>query len=321
MLVYVDDIIISGNDSATLTASKQYLGDCFRMKDLGPLKYFLGLEVARSADGFFVSQRKYTLDIIAEAGLLGSKPAPTPLEQNHNLAMADGPLYSNISQYRRLVGRLIYLAFTRPDLAYVVHVLAQFMHEPRQQHWEAVLRVVRYLKGSPGQGIVLSSTCDMHLTAWCDSDWASCPLTRQSVTGWIVFLGSSPISWKTRKQHTVSRSSAEAEYRSMADVTAELKWLRALLGSLGASHSGACSLFCDSKSALYIAQNPIFHERTKHIKVDCHYIRDAIHAGLVSTAHVPTTEQLADLFTKALGSRPFLYLLGKLGIADPHAPT
>ena len=199
VLVYVDDLIISGNDSAALSSFKSYLGDCFRMKDLGPLKYFLGIEVARSADGFFLSQRKYTLDIISETGLSGAKPSDTPLEQNHQLALADGPLHPDPAQYRRLVGRLIYLAFTRPDLAYVVHVLAQFMHQPRHQHWEAALRVVRYLKGSPGQGIILSSLCDLHLTAWCDSDWASCPLTRRSVSGWLIFLGSSPISWKTRK--------------------------------------------------------------------------------------------------------------------------
>ena len=146
-------------------------------------------------------------------------------------------------------------------------------------------------------------------------------MTRRSVSGWLIFLGSSPISWKTRKQHTVSRSSAEAEYRSMADVTAELKWLRALLGCFGVSHSQPISLFCDSKSALYIAQNPVFHERTKHIEVDCHYIRDAIHEGLITTAYVPTTDQLADCFTKALGLRQFRFLLGKLGIGDPHAPT
>ena len=199
VLVYVDDLIISGNNSAALSSFKAYLSDCFRMKDLGPLKYFLGIEVARSADGFFLSQRKYTLDIISEIGLSGAKPADTPLEQNHQLALADGPLHPDPAQYRRLVGRLIYLAFTRPDLAYVVHVLAQFRHQPHHQHWEAALRVVRYLKGSPGQGIILSSLCDLHLTAWCDSDWASCPLTHRSVSGWLIFLGSSPISWKTRK--------------------------------------------------------------------------------------------------------------------------
>ena len=321
VLIYVDDLIISGNDSSALSAFKQYLCTCFHMKDLGRLKYFLGVEVARNDEGIFLCQRKYALDIISEAGLLGAKPSPFPIEQNHSLALACGNLLEVPERYRRLVGRLIYLSFTRPDLAYAVHILAQFMQAPRVEHWDAALRVVRYLKGSPGQGILLPSSCDLHLVGWCDSDWASCPLTRRSLTGWIVFLGGSPISWKTKKQHTVSRSSAEAEYRSMASITCELKWLKGLLSSLGVDHSAPMMLYCDSKSALHIAQNPVFHERTKHIEVDCHYIRDAIQEGLLSTCHVPTHEQLADIFTKALGHRQFTFLLRKLDICDPLAPT
>lgn len=134
VLVNVDDQIIYGNDSAALSSFKEYLSVCFHMKDLGPLKYFLGIEVARSADGFFLSQRKYALDIFSEAGHLGAKPSDTPLEHNHNLARAYSPLYLDPAQYRRLVGRLIYLAFTRPDLAYVVHVLVRFMHAPHHHH-------------------------------------------------------------------------------------------------------------------------------------------------------------------------------------------
>ena len=321
ILVYVDDLIISGNDSTAISDFKKYLSDCFHMKDLGLLKYFLGIEVARSNEGIFLCQRKYTLDIIAESGLLGACPAGFPIEQNHSLATANGDLLQDPEIYRRLVGRLIYLSFTRPDLAYTVHILAQFMQHPRRQHWEAALRCVRYLKGCPGQGILLSADCDLHLTGWCDSDWASCPLTRRSLTGWLVFLGASPISWKTKKQHTVSRSSAEAEYRSMAAITAEMKWLKSLLSALGVAHPNAMSLFCDSQSALYIAQNPVFHERTKHIEIDCHYVRDAIQEGIIHTRHVHTEEQLADLFTKALGKKRFTYLLGKLGICDLHAPT
>lgn len=145
VLVNVDDQIIYGNDSAALSSFKEYLSVCFHMKDLGPLKYFLGIEVARSADGFFLSQRKYALDIFSEAGHLGAKPSDTPLEHNHNLARAYSPLYLDPAQYRRLVGRLIYLAFTRPDLAYVVHVLVRFMHAPHHHHQEAALRVVRQL--------------------------------------------------------------------------------------------------------------------------------------------------------------------------------
>lgn len=252
---------------------------------------------------------------------MGAKPARFPIEQNHSLATATGSLILDPEQYQRLVGRLIYLSFTRPDLVYTFHILAQFMQEPRQEHWDAAIRVVRYLKGSPGQGILLRFDCDLSLTGWCDSVWASCPLTRRSLTGWLVFLGRSPVSWKTKKQHTVSRSFAEAEYTSMADIVSELKWLKGLLVSLVVNHPKAMRLFCDCQSALHIAQNPVFHERTKHIKVDCHYVRDAIQVGVISTRYVPTDEQLVDIFTKALGNKQFLYLLRKLGIYDLHAPT
>ncbi|CAH9103703.1 unnamed protein product [Cuscuta epithymum] len=205
-------------------------------------------------------------------------------------------------------------------LAYAMHILSQFMQAPRQQRRDAAVRVVRYLNGTPRQGILLSSSCDLTLTGWCDSDLASCPLSRRSLTGWLVFLGNSLISWKTKKQQTVSRSSAEAEYHYMAALTTELKWLKSLL-SLGVDHPQAMPLFCDSKSALHIAHNRVFHERAKHIEVDCHYVRDAIHEGLITTQHVSTTDQLADIFTKALGKQQFSYLFHKSGIYDLHAPT
>ncbi|PNX88028.1 putative copia-type protein [Trifolium pratense] len=321
VLVYVDDLIIGGNDHATINSFKDYLHSCFHMKDLGKLKYFLGVEVARSNSGIFLCQRKYALDIIKETGFLGSKPASTPMEQGHRLALAEGPELSHPDQFRRLVGRLIYLCFTRPELTYSVHILSQFMHQPRQEHWEAALRVVRYLKGKPGQGILLNRNCDLKLTGWCDSDWASCPLSRKSLTGWIIHLGGSPISWKTKKQQTVSRSSAEAEYRSMAATVCELKWLKDILADLCVSHTQPMRLHCDSQSALHIAKNPVFHERTKHIEVDCHLIRDEILKGNIGPVYVPTTVQLADTFTKALGPAQFILLLDKLGICNLHAPT
>ncbi|GAA0179164.1 transmembrane signal receptor [Lithospermum erythrorhizon] len=240
---------------------------------------------------------------------------------NHRLASSTSAPLRDVERYRRLVGRLIYLSFTRPDLAFSVHVLSQFLHEPRMDHWLAALRVVKYLKGCPGQGILLPTESDLQLTGWCDSDWASCPLTRRSVSGWIVFLGSSPVSWKTKKQVNVARSSAEAEYRSMASVTCELKWLKGLLKCFGVPHTRPSGLVCDSQSAIHLAQNPVFHERTKHIEIDCHFLRDAVLDGTIRTSHVPTTDQLADIFTEALGQKQFEHLLRKLGILDLHAPT
>ncbi|KAL1216652.1 Retrovirus-related Pol polyprotein from transposon RE2 [Cardamine amara subsp. amara] len=142
LLIYVDDMILTGNSVPALKIFKDYLATCFKMKDLGDLKYFLGIEVSRNKRGFYLSQRKYALDIVSETGLLGAKPAAFPLEQNHGLALSTSPLLVNPAVYRRLVGRLIYLAATRPDLAFCVHVLAQFMQKPRADHWEAALRIV-----------------------------------------------------------------------------------------------------------------------------------------------------------------------------------
>lgn len=195
------------------------------------------------------------------------------------------------------------------------------MQAPRTDQWEAALRVVRYLKNNPGQGIFLKARCDLHISAYCDSDWASCPKTRRSLTGYFVKLGESPIAWKMKKQHTVSRSFAEAEYRSMATTCCELKWLKGLLRFLGVSHPGPMKLYCDSKAALHIASNPVFHERSKHIEINCHFIRDEITSRRVSIFYVSTHDQLADILTKALGMSQFDYLLSKSGIRNLHAPT
>ena len=321
ILIYVDDMIIASNNSGALDIFKNYLASCFKMKDLGAVKYFLGIEVSRSSKGFYLSQRKYAMEIVSEAGLLGSKPASFPLEQNHKLALSESPLLRHLEQYRRMIGRLIYLSATRPDLTYCVHVLAQFMQTPREDHWQAALRVVRYIKGTAGQGILLQAKPDFQITGWCDSDWASCPLTRRSVTGYIVQVGASPISWKTRKQDTVSLSSAEAEYRAMAFLTKELLWLKRVLTDLGIKHDQPMRVLCDSKSAIHIATNPVFHERTKHIENDCHFVRDKIQSGIIATTHVPTTSQLADIFTKPLGRQSFDTFRNKLGIRNLHAPV
>ena len=233
----------------------------------------------------------------------------------------NGDLLKDPSRYRRLIGRLIYLTVSRPDITYSVHVLSRFMHQPRKLHMEAALRVARYLKNAPGQGLFFSSNSDFKLRAYCDSDWAGCPITRRSTTGYCVFLGPSLVSWRSKRQKPVSLSSAEAEYRAMTGACCELTWLRHLLKDLGVLIQEPAFLYCDNKAALHIAANPVFHERTRHIEMDCHYIRDKIQDGSVVTRFVSSTHQLADVLTKALGKEIFTPMIRKLGVQDIHSPT
>jgi hypothetical protein len=260
----------------------------FHLKDLGELKYFLGLEIARSTKGITVSQLKYSLEILQDSGLLASKPISLPMAQNLKLSWDVGTILSDPTPYKCLVGRLLYLTITRLDLAYSVQTLSQFMDSPRQPYPDATYRILRYIKLAPSQGLLFSTDSDFCLKAFCDADWAGYSDTRRSITGFCVFVGSSLISWKSKKQHTISRSSAESEYKSMASIGCELLWLFTLLHDLTVAHPQAATLFCDSQAALHIATNPVFHERTKHIDVDCHFIYEKIQLGLIKTLHVPS---------------------------------
>ncbi|XP_043710546.1 uncharacterized mitochondrial protein AtMg00810-like [Telopea speciosissima] len=320
ILVYVDDIIITGSDATLLQDVKTRICHQFHTKDIGILKYFLGIEVARSNTDLYLCQRKYTLDILNDCGLTGARPADFPMEQNLKLSDSTGEVLSEPSSYRRLVGRLIYLTVRRPDIVHTVHILSQFMHQPCQLHLDAAHRLLRYLKGTPGQGILIPATTTLQLTAFCDSDWARCPMTRRSTTGYCILLGIVPISWKIKKQTTVSRSLAEAEYRAMAVAICELTWLSYLFQDLGLSPPARIPLYCDNQAALHIAANPVYHEHTKHIEIDCHVVREKIQLGLLHPTKIPSAEQVADIFTKSLGRVQFQHLKSKMGIRDLHAP-
>nr|CAE05707.2 OSJNBb0065J09.3 [Oryza sativa Japonica Group] len=215
LAVYVDDIIITGDDTQEIAQLKENISKEFEVKDLGQLKYFLGIEIARSPRGIVLSQRKYVLDLLCDTGMLGCRPASTPIEQNHKLCAELGDPV-NKERYQRLVGRLIYLCHTRPDITYAVSVVSRYMHDPRSGHMDAVYRILRYLKGSPGKGLWFKKNGHLGVEGYCDADWASSLDDRRSTSGYCVFVGGNLVSWRSKKQPVVSRSTAEAEYRAMS---------------------------------------------------------------------------------------------------------
>ncbi|XP_022041699.1 uncharacterized mitochondrial protein AtMg00810-like [Helianthus annuus] len=276
LLVYVDDIVITGNNVTEIGRIKGLLSKSFQIKDLGVLKYFLGLEVVYDKSGICLNQRKYCLDLLSKFGYLGCKPVNTSIELSHvvnNKISGEQKDLVDITSYQKLIGKLTYLSLTRPDICYAVQFLSQYMHKPCVSHLKVALRLLRYLKLCPGKGLSFKKGDNFELTCFADLDWGKCLNTRKSITGYCVFLGHDLISWKSKKQSTVSRSSGEAEYRAMCSATCELVWVVNLLSELGVNCKVPIRLYCDSSAAISIAANPVFHERTKHFELDLYFLR------------------------------------------------
>jgi hypothetical protein len=229
LLVYVDDIVVAVDNSTKVSKFIQLLNDRFKLKDLGQLKYFLSLEIARNEFGISVCQRKYALEVLEDTGMLASKPVHFPMEHNVKFSKDSSQFLDDPTSYRRLVRRLLYLTISRPDISFVVQVLSQFMDKPRVPYLAVATRVLRFIKASPAQGLFFPVISNLQVKAFCDSDWAGCLDSRRSVTGYCVFLDNSLISWKSKKQTIVSRSFVEAEYRAMASTCYEVVSLRTLL--------------------------------------------------------------------------------------------
>ncbi|KAK2966380.1 hypothetical protein RJ640_021524 [Escallonia rubra] len=310
-----------GDDCTGITSLKKFLQTKFHTKDLGQLKYFLGIEVTRSKKGIFLSQRKYVLDLLVETGKAGAKPCNTPMNPSVHLTKDDGDRLDDPEKYRRLVGKLNYLIVTRPDIAYAVSTVSQFMSEPTVKHWAALEQILCYLKGAPGLGLLYSNHGHSYIECFSDADWAGSKLDRKSTTGYCVFVGGNLVSWKSKKQSVVSRSSAESEYRAMAQSTCEVMWICHLLEEISLKPPLPAKLWCDNQAARHIASNPVYHERTKHIEVDCHFIREKIQENLISTSYVKTGEQLGDILTKSLNGTRVEYLCNKLGMINIYAPA
>ncbi|GJV47374.1 ribonuclease H-like domain-containing protein [Tanacetum coccineum] len=286
LLLYVDDIVPTASSKSLLQQIIRSLHQEFAMTDLGQLNYFLGISVTRDSSRLFLSQKKYAIELLDRAHMDNCNLSQTPIDTESKLGSDGDPVFDP-TLYRSLAGSLQYLTFTRPDISYAV------------------------------QQLFSSSTID--LVAYSDADWDGCLITRRLTSGYYVFLGNNLLSWSSKRQPTLSRSSAEAEYHGVTNAVAETCWLRNLLRELHTPLTSATLVYCDNVSAVYLSCNPVQHQRTKHIEIDIYFVHDLVAAGQVRVLHVPSRYHFADIFTKGLPSALIEEFRTSLSVRCPPA--
>ncbi|KAK2993342.1 hypothetical protein RJ640_002711 [Escallonia rubra] len=304
---------VEGDDSEEIDRVQVNLGVRFHMKKLGELHHFLGLELEQNEEGIFLCQQKYAKDLLIRFGLFGSNVIETPMEVNANLHMDEGEDIKDPTKYRQLIGSLIYLTLTRPDIAQAVGMVSRFMQAPKKPHLEAARRILKYLQGTIDFGIMYRRG-GYKINGFCDADYAGDKSTRRSTTGYCFNLGSGAISWCSKRQPTVSLSTTEAEYRAAAMAAQESTWLAMLFKELHQHVDCPITLHCDSESAIKLAENPVFHARTKHVEVQHHFIREKVLKGDIRLMPIRTDDQVADVLTKALCYNKFSKFRDLLGV-------
>ncbi|KAH9740738.1 retrovirus-related pol polyprotein from transposon RE2 [Citrus sinensis] len=315
VLIYVDDILVTGSNTVFIEKIIEQFGSEFALKDLGDFSYFLGLEVTPSAEGLHLSQTKYICDILSKTNMLGSKSCNTPISVSEKLKKDLCNPFENPPLYRSVIGSLQYITLTRPEIAFTVSKLSQFLAAPTVLHWQSCKRLLRYLQGTAHFGLQFHHSGSLNLTAYSDADWGSDPDDRRSMGGYCMFLGSNLVSWSSKKQTLISRFTAESEYRALASATSEVLWRTYLLRELKVQLDTSPLLHCDNKSVEALASNPKYHTRTKHIELDLHFIREHVAKKEFTIQHVSSSDQLADIFTKPWSFDHFAYMRSKLNVS------
>ncbi|CAL2249791.1 unnamed protein product [Prunus armeniaca] len=312
--LYVDDIVYTGSSSQMIEEFRRDMMEHYEMTDLGVLHHFLGMGVIQSKQRIFLHQKKYGQKLVEKFGLKDCKIVATPLAMNEKLSKNDGSEAADEGEYRQIVGSLLYLTATRPDIMFATSLLARFMHNPTKKHMGIAKRVLRYIQGTIDFGIVFEKGKETTLIGYCDSDWAGSEDDMRSTSGYVFTMGSGVFSWASIKQNTVALSTAEAEYISAAEATSQAKWLRFVLEDFGEEQIEGTQIMCDNTSAIAMAKNPVFHQKSRHINRKFHFIREAIQAKEIELVYCRTEEQIADILTKALPKDRFAYLRELLGV-------
>jgi hypothetical protein len=313
--IYVDDLIITGESTKEITAFKEEMKMLFRMSDLGALTYYLGIEIRQGKRGIELSQATYAKKVLEKAGLSVCNSNATPMETRLELSKSSPKPAVDATSYRSLIGSLRYLLNTRPELAYSVGYLSRFMEEPKEDHRAAVTRLLRYIAGTTNYGLLYTNDGgELDLLGYSDSGMSGDVDGRKSTSGVIFFLGGNPMSWQSQKQKVVALSSCEAEYIAGAAAACQAMWLKRLLGDVLGVKISTPKLKMDNQSAIELSKNPVFHDRSKHIDVKFHFIRECVGNGDIELKFAGTQEQLADILTKPLAKERFQQLREKIGV-------
>jgi hypothetical protein len=288
----------------------------FAMTDLGKMRDFLGVEVSQGEHGIFISQQKYIKEILSRFGMEVCNMVCSPIVPGNRLTKDESGKSVDSTKYKQIVGCLMYLLATRPDLAFSVCLIARYMERPTEMHLAAAKRILRYLKGTMNLGILYKRDLNRSLQGWTDSDYAGDLDDRKSTSGYVFKFGSSAISWSSKKQPIVTLSTTEAEFVAAASCVCQGMWLRSILQQLGQTQRKGIVIFCDNSSSIKLSKNPVMHGRCKHIDVRYYFLRDLVKDGVLEMKHCNTGDQIADVMTKPLKLESFCKFRKMLGVCD-----
>ncbi|RVX01687.1 Retrovirus-related Pol polyprotein from transposon RE1 [Vitis vinifera] len=314
--LYVDDLLVTGSNAGFVNKFKAEMEQVFEMTDLGEMSYFLGMEVHQKQNEIFICQQKYAKEILKKFKMEECKSTSTPMNQKEKFCKEDGAEKVDEGLYRSMIGCLMYLTATRPDIMHAVSLLSRYMHCASEIHFQAAKRVIRYVKGTVDYGIKFSQVQSFNFHGFSDSDWAGCVDDMRSTSGYCFSFGSGVSSWSSRKQEVVAQSTAEAEYIAAVAAVNQALWLRKLLTDLDMKQEVSTKVFVDNQATISIANDPVFHGKTKHFKIKLYFLREVQKEGDIQLVYCNTESQNADILTKALPKIRFEFLRERLGVCS-----